>query len=98
MTSFIKVDCAREDCTLTFVKNKHNQKYCSPECCRIATNANIMKKYYENRDRLRGAIRECASCGSRLSRYNSTEYCSACSSQSSAADARSVCEYINGSI
>ena len=37
--------CASEDCENTFEKSTHNQKYCSDECCRIATNKKIRDKY-----------------------------------------------------
>lgn len=93
MTS--QVECARPGCDVAFTKNKHNQKYCSPECCRIATNANIMKKYYETRDRKRGVARNCSVCGSRLSRYNPSSECQKCAVNASGNSAREVIEYLS---
>jgi len=43
------VICSREDCGKEFNQKTHNQKYCSDECCRIATNRRIMEKYYEKK-------------------------------------------------
>ena len=41
--------CAREECGIEFEQKTHNQKYCSDECCRIATNKRIMDKYYKKK-------------------------------------------------
>ena len=38
--------CANKECAINFDAKTHNQKYCSDECCRIATNKRIMEKYY----------------------------------------------------
>ncbi len=74
--------CAREDCSNTFTPKTHNQKYCTDDCCRIATNATIMKRYYKNKARKNGALRHCAEgCGTPLSRYNETEICQSCTSK-----------------
>lgn len=70
--------CAWKECDNQFVPNTHNQKYCSPECCKLATNAKIMERYYETRARRRGAKRKCNSCGAGLSRYNPGKVCAAC--------------------
>lgn len=72
------IPCANETCETLFEPSKHNQIYHSPECCRIATNRKIMKKYYEKKARLNGAQRICDNCGTVLSRYNSDTTCSAC--------------------
>ena len=55
-------------------------KYCSDECCRLATNARIMEKYYERKARLKGTVRICKSldCETKLSRYNPSNVCGAC--------------------
>lgn len=72
--------CAREGCENSFEKAAHNQKYCSNECCRIATNAKIMQRYYENKERRSGRKRVCKTrgCNEVLSRYNMGDYCAAC--------------------
>lgn len=70
--------CARTGCEKLYTKKTHNQKYCSDECCRIATNAKIMERYYENKRRRSGAPRTCHTCGSKLSKYNLKDECSSC--------------------
>lgn len=74
--------CDREGCEESFIKKTHNQRYHNDECCRIATNAKIMEKYYERRDIKNGTPRFCKSCGiTKLSRYNDSQKCAACSSK-----------------
>lgn len=78
----MSIRCSYEACEFDFEKKTHNQKYCSDECCRKATNERIMRRYYEKRDSRQGkTTRECrgAECSIALSRYNETEYCGACS-------------------
>lgn len=71
--------CARRGCEINFDRKTHNQKYCSDECCRLATNERIMEKYYEKRDQRKGKPRFCkAGCGARLSRYNDAQVCNPC--------------------
>lgn len=71
--------CAREGCDNEYIKKTHNQKYCSDECCKIATNQRIMVGYYKTRDRKRGVERWCEVCEqTKLSRYNPSDICSAC--------------------
>lgn len=69
--------CANQSCKKEFVPGTHNQIYCSSECCKIVTNENIKRKYHERKARLNGSERYC-SCGTRLSRYNKYDLCSAC--------------------
>ena len=66
------------ECEQEFEFKTHNQKYCSNQCCRVATNKRIMQKYYEKRRRLAGEERLCAKCSALLSKYNSMEICSFC--------------------
>ena len=66
------------ECGTGFEFKTHNQKYCSNQCCRVATNKRIMKKYYDKRRRLAGEQRECHICQSTLSKYNAEETCSYC--------------------
>lgn len=71
--------CAREECDAKYVRKTHNQKYCSDECCRLATNSRIMEKYYQRRDQRNGVVRFCVVCETtKLSRYNESEICNAC--------------------
>lgn len=72
--------CAYAECDNTFTPKTHNQRYCSDECCRLATNARLMEQYYEKKARLKGHIRVCATpdCGTVLSRYNSGKTCLKC--------------------
>jgi hypothetical protein len=70
--------CARQGCELQFVSKTHNQKYHDAECCRLATNAKIMEKYYDKRAQRLGEKRYCTACGNELSRYNSSNRCNSC--------------------
>ena len=71
--------CAYENCVgvKEFEPKTHNQKYCSDECCRIATNEKLKEAYYEKKARLAGKTRVCKTknCGRQLSRYNDTDTC-----------------------
>jgi len=70
--------CANTECAKDFDSKTHNQKYCSDECCRVATNKRIMQKYYEKKAIKNGASRLCKECKSQLSRYNAENICSSC--------------------
>lgn len=72
--------CAYDECDNEFEAKTHNQKYCSDECCRIATNQKIKQKYYEKKARLAGKKRVCKTRGCKvlLSRYNPDDICSSC--------------------
>ena len=70
--------CSNKECAKEFAPKTHNQKYCSDECCRIATNRRIMEKYYEKRAIRKGAHRNCSKCKTKLSRYNDSNICSSC--------------------
>lgn len=71
--------CANPECDISFVPTRHNQKYCSKECCKIVTNAKIMKQYYEKKDRKAGVKRLCSQCQlTSLSRYNEGTVCQPC--------------------
>jgi hypothetical protein len=72
-------NCANPACELLFAPTRHNQKYCSKECCKIVTNAKIMQQYYEKKDRKSGKKRVCKSCKeTTLSRYNEGNICQSC--------------------
>ena len=70
--------CANSECAKEFDSKTHNQKYCTDECCRVATNKRIMEKYYEKKAIKNGATRLCKICKAKLSRYNDSTVCSAC--------------------
>lgn len=76
--SIIKI-CADKDCEVVFMPTRHNQKYCSKDCCKRTTNAKIMAQYYEKKDRKAGKKRMCRSCKvTPLSRYNEGDTCQSC--------------------
>ena len=70
--------CANKECGINFEPKTHNQKYCTDECCRVATNRRIMEKYYEKKAIRNGAARGCKKCNAQLSRYNETPLCASC--------------------
>jgi hypothetical protein len=72
--------CARDTCNNKFEAKTHNMKYCSDECCRVATNEKLKEAYYEKKARLAGKKRICKTpkCGSILSRYNEGKVCNKC--------------------
>ena len=72
--------CAYDQCKKEFEPKTHNQKYCSDECCRIATNEKLKEKYYDKKARLAGKKRICKSkdCSIILSRYQEESICTKC--------------------
>ena len=70
--------CANSECKKDFNPKTHNQKYCTDECCRIATNRRIMEKYYEKKAIRNGSKRPCTKCKAQLSRYNTSSKYSSC--------------------
>jgi hypothetical protein len=72
--------CAYDECKKPFEPKTHNQKYCSDDCCRTATNLKLKEQYYEKKARLAGKKRVCKSygCNVVLSRYNETSICDRC--------------------
>ena len=91
--------CDNKDCTNSkeFTPKTHNQKYCSDDCCRIATNKKIMEKYYEKKAIRSGQKRLCKSCNSRLSRYNTLDICSKCEKNNSKSDRNKILRMISDS-
>lgn len=75
--------CSYDKCKKEFEPKTHNQKYCSDECCRIATNIKIKEKYYEKKERLGGKKRICKTrgCNVILLRYNESDICELCLSK-----------------
>ena len=76
------ITCAYAECGRLFEPKTHNQRYCSDECCRKATNARLMEQYYEKKARRQGRIRVCINpeCETKLSRYNDGNECQGCAS------------------
>lgn len=70
--------CENEGCEVRYIKKTHNQKYHDDECCRLATNAKIMQKYYDRKFQRLGIPRACKVCEKPLSKYNSSKTCNAC--------------------
>jgi hypothetical protein len=87
--------CANKECAKDFDAKTHNQKYCSDECCRVATNKRIMEKYYEKKAIRGGAHRECKRCKSKLSRYNTSNLCAICEKNNSLANMLDLKRMIN---
>ena len=89
--------CSNSECKKDFNPKTHNQKYCSDDCCRIATNKKIMEKYYEKKAIRSGKKRLCKSCNSSLSRYNTLSVCSKCEKNNSKSDRNKILRIINDS-
>jgi hypothetical protein len=87
--------CLNSECEKHFEAKTHNQKYCSDECCRVATNKRIMEKYYEKKAIKNGAPRKCKGCPGFLSRYNSEPYCSKCIKSKHAKHKKDLMDIIN---
>ena len=87
-------NCAH--CGVPFESNK-NQKYCTPACCRLATNKKIMERYYENKKRKSGIKRYC-DCGQLLSRYNDSDICFICLNKEKENNNKAITEVINNVI
>jgi hypothetical protein len=87
--------CSNKECGIEFDAKTHNQKYCSDECCRVATNKRIMEKYYEKKAIKNGALRICSSCKSKLSRYNQSDMCASCERSTQVKSRNMIMEIIN---
>lgn len=87
--------CLNLECSKLFEPKTHNQKYCSDDCCRVATNKKIMEKYYEKKAIKNGAKRNCAKCKIALSRYNSLNICSRCEKNKSVENKKKIIGMIN---
>jgi len=90
--------CAYENCqgVKEFEPKTHNQKYCSDECCRIATNQKLKEAYYEKKARLAGAKRICKNkgCNVVLSRYNDGKICDKCVSAEKEKERKNLLEMV----
>lgn len=87
--------CSNKECSKDFEAKTHNQKYCSDECCRVATNKRIMEKYYEKKAIKNGAYRPCKMCKTALSRYNQNDVCSGCEKRTNMEARNILMEHIN---
>lgn len=66
-------------CDNNFQTEISYQIYCSPACREEATKEKIADRYIiSRRNRRIGQVRNCKSCGSRLSAYNDDPICSSC--------------------
>ncbi|QMP84220.1 hypothetical protein HUN41_00091 [Streptomyces phage Coruscant] len=90
--------CAYSECGNQFEAKTHNQKFCSPTCCRKATNARIMQKYYARRARRQGIVRRCIECPTILSRYNSSDKCELCHGKKRRQERMELLEMIGNAI
>ena len=89
--------CANDGCSNSFEKTTHNQKYCSDECCREATNKKIREKYYEEKERLAGKKRTCSTkgCTNLLSRYNDGKICNSCIAKIQSSEKNEILRIMN---
>lgn len=88
--------CYYKECGKEFTPRTHNMKYCSDECCRIATNEKLRKDYYEKKARLAGKKRICKAqgCNVTLSRYHEDNVCNRCANAKKTADRKQIVEMI----
>ena len=87
--------CFNTECKKEFEPKTHNQKYCSDDCCRIATNKKIMEKYYEKKAIRKGKHRDCRICKSKLSRYNQSNLCSKCEKYNNIKNRKNILGILN---
>jgi hypothetical protein len=88
--------CGYSECTAEFQPKTHNQRYCSDEHCRLATNARIMENYYRKKARRAGQERMCAEgCGTKLSRYNDSDVCNGCMAKRTTSVRISLLDMVN---
>ena len=74
------VVCVREGCDNKFLKRVHNQIFCNPACCQIATNERILNRYYEKKKPIsKNRVCKKRSCSTLLSVYNRESICETCS-------------------
>ena len=92
--------CAYSDCKgiNEFEPKTHNQKYCSDECCKIATNIKIKEKYYYKKARASGTKFECSTsdCNQILSRFTTDMVCEICKSRQRSSERKEILDMLNG--
>ena len=90
--------CAFEECQNEFEPKTHNQKYCSDECCKIATNVKIKEKYQNTKARRAGVSVKCKNRGCKqiLNRYGTDDECEVCKAKRVASERKGILEMLNG--
>lgn len=80
--------CSRFDCGIYFDPKVSYQIYCSNECRDLATKEKIAERYLVTRRQKRiGKVRKCiGGCGTDLSIYNDSGFCSSCNINKKAVD------------
>jgi hypothetical protein len=88
--------CAYEECNNEFEPKTHNQKYCSDECCRTATNLKLKEKYYEKKARRAGVVFKCKGkgCNQELSMYTDDYICNVCKSKKRSEERKLLIEMV----
>ena len=90
--------CSNKGCDNEFTAKTHNQKYCSDECFKIATNIKIKEKYYYKKARLSGQKFVCKSRGCKqvLNRFTTEEICEVCKSKEREQERQNLLDMLNG--
>ena len=90
--------CAYAECNNEFEPKTHNQKYCSDECCKIATNLKIKEKYYYKKARSAGVKFKCASrgCNQILSKFTDDLICENCKAKQKTKERKDILDILNG--
>ena len=90
--------CSNKGCDNEFTAKTHNQKYCSDECCKTATNIKIKEKYYYKKARLSGQKFVCKSRGCKqvLNRFTTEEICEVCKSKEKEQERQNLLDMLNG--
>lgn len=88
--------CAYRDCEEEFEPSRRNQKYHTPECCKLEMNARAKDSWAEKRERRKGAHRSCSECGTRLSSYNDLDICGACVTKKRERQRQKAFDILNG--
>ena len=90
--------CSHKGCNNEFEPKTHNQKYCSDECCKIATNLKIKEKYQYKKARAAGVEFKCKNrgCNQILSRFTTDDICEGCKSKKKEQDRQNLLGLLNG--
>ena len=88
--------CSYDECNNEFDAKTHNQKYCSDECCRTATNLKLKEKYYEKKARRAGVVFKCKSkgCNQDLSMYDNDYICNVCKAKEKTKERNKLIEMV----
>ena len=90
--------CAHQTCNNEFEPKTHNQKYCSGECCKIATGLKIKEKYYYKKARASGVKFKCSmrGCKQILSRFTTDTVCENCKAKERTKERQDILDMLNG--